>query len=45
MPDHLKIDIAHVVRTLCFTGVDAGTCLHAPQLVTRSYTLAASQRG
>jgi hypothetical protein len=27
MPDDLKIDIAHVVRTFCFTGVDAGTCL------------------
>ena len=46
MPDDLKIDIAHVVRTFCFTGVDAGTCLaRAPQLVTRSYMLAALQRG
>jgi hypothetical protein len=27
MPDDLKIDIARVVRTFCFTGVDAGTCL------------------
>jgi hypothetical protein len=24
---NLKIDIAHVVRTFCFTGVDAGACL------------------
>jgi hypothetical protein len=27
MPDDLKIDIAHVVRTFCLTGVDAGTFL------------------
>lgn len=27
LPDDLKIDIAHVVRTFCFTGVDAGACL------------------
>ena len=27
MPDGLKIDIAHVVRTFLFTGVDAWTCL------------------
>jgi hypothetical protein len=45
MPTDLKIDIAHVVRTFRFTGMDAGTFLARAQLVTRSYTLAASQRG
>jgi hypothetical protein len=45
IPDDLKIDIAHVVRTFRFTGVDAGTCLAPAQLVTRSYMLAASRRG
>jgi hypothetical protein len=40
VPDDLKIDIAHVVRTFRFTGMDTGTCsARVPD------TLVAFQRG